>query len=60
MNKQYRIKEVLKNGYYDGYGYYKGVLYAESYASLEEAEYVISQMKTIPKFGVIIEPFYTK
>ena len=59
MNKQCRIKCIMTNGYYDGYGEYKGMFYAESYGSVEEAEYVISQMKDAPKFGVIIETFYT-
>ena len=60
MNKQFRIKSVLDNGYHDGYGRFGGVAFAESYGSEDEAITVIKNMKSIPKFGVIVEPFYAK
>ena len=59
MKKKYRIKSIIDNGYHDGYGKFVGVLYAESYSSESEA-LIAMVLIEIPKFGVIIEPFYTK
>jgi len=57
MIKKYRIKGLLDNGYFDG-EFFSGILYSEIYETEFDVLDTIRNMDT-PKFGVIIEPFYT-
>ena len=55
LEKKFRIKSF--DGYYDGEGYYKGILFSKEYDDENDALEDIKFMTT-PMFGVTIEPFY--